>query len=139
MERAMETLFRLTEHSFDLQADVYLRQGSILASEGPDRAYLNYLYRDAQGRECEEVAALWLLDEAFAAETLASGLGAPDPQVCRIRPFRVLWIRDGLIASHSAPIGIDRAMWLLTALADKDVLDRQSQIFGAHGVEICED
>jgi hypothetical protein len=136
MERAMETLFRLTDQRFDLQTDVYLRHGNILVSEGPDRAYLNHLYRDAHGREREEVAALWVFGDPLAAETLATGLGAPDPQVCGTKPFRVLWIRDGIIATHSAPLGIDRAMWLVTALADQDVLDRDAQLFGTQGVEV---
>lgn len=132
----MEVLFTL-KCQIDLQSDIDLRQGHRLAVDGPDRAYLNYLYRDPQGREREEVAALWVLD-AGAAETLATGLGVPDPQDCGIKPFRVLWIRGGIIATHSAPLGIDRAMWLTQALAEQDVLDRDAQLFGGEEVDVMD-
>ncbi|WP_418647253.1 hypothetical protein ACNQFN_18835 [Thauera butanivorans] len=133
MENTVEVLFTL-KRQIDLQNDVDLRRGNRLAVDGPDRAYLHYLYRDPQGREREEVAALWVLDITTAG-VLAAGLGVPDPQGCDIKPFRVLWIRDGIIATHSAPLGIDRAMWLAAALADHDVLDRDAQLFGGEAVD----
>lgn len=134
MENTVEALFTL-KRQIDLQNDVDLRRGNRLAVGGPDRAYLHYLYRDPQGREREDVAALWVLD-ALTAETLATGLGAADPQGCGVKPFRVLWIRGGIIATHSAPIGIDRAMWLVRALAEQDVLDRDAQLFGGEVVDV---
>lgn len=47
----MQVLFAL-KGDIDIQQDAYLRTGAVLAAPGPDRAYLHYMGRDAQGREC---------------------------------------------------------------------------------------
>lgn len=131
----MEVMFSLKESSFDLQTDVHLERGDVGFSDGPDRAYLHYTYRYPDGREGEEVAAIWVLD-AMAARVLACGLGAGDGQVCNTRPWRVTWIKNGAIAVKRATLGLDRAMWLVATLAPQDVLDRDTQLFGAHGVDV---
>lgn len=129
----MEALFTL-KIKLDLQDDAYLRNGHRRSVGGPDRAYLNYLYRDAQGREREEVAALWVLDRA-STDTLLAGLKAPDPEFCA-RPFRVFWIQGGVVAGDDKPIGLDRAMWLSQALLAQDVLDREAQLFRPQQINV---
>jgi hypothetical protein len=126
----MDTLLTLRfETDFDMQADVELAKKQLNYSEGPDRAYLIYPYEN-RGTTYEEVAALWQLDDAESREMLAAVLGAPDPRATAVKPWYINWIKNGQLHVHKQPIGIDRGAHLLTTLADYDLLDRRSHLFG---------
>jgi hypothetical protein len=114
---------------FNLQADVDLINKTIDITDGPDRAYLIYPYQNRHGEE-QETVALWVLDDIESKEMLSAALGVPDPQLTAIRPWYVNWIKDGRLHVHKQSIGIDRGAHLLTMLADYDVLDRRSHLFG---------
>lgn len=114
---------------FDLQADVDLINKTINVTDGPDRAYLIYPYQDRGGEE-QETVALWVLDDIESREILAAVLGSPDPKLTTIRPWYINWIKDGQLHVHKQSIGIDRGAHLLTSLADYDLLDRRTHLFG---------
>ncbi len=131
----MQLFIHLTVPGIDTQMDGYLEGGTIPRVDGPDRAYLHYTYRSPRGLESEEIAALWLIDKP-SAKTLQRGLDTLDPQLCDVRPWRVTWIRDGVIAVRRQAIGLDRAMWLLDKLGSQQVLERETHLFGSERVDV---
>lgn len=122
------------------QDDMHLESGGCDYVAGPDRAYLYLcltLPADLSGKPVgvQDTLALWRVDTAAAAQALAAGLGAPDPEPCSSTPFEVTWIRNGQIAVRRKKIGADRALWLLHALAAEDLLDYQTRVFGPQAVD----
>jgi len=117
----------ITTHpiEFELQADVELFNGITDWVDGPDRAYLIYPATDHD----EEVAALWVLDDAVSNEALAAVLAINEPSLSKAKPWFVHWISNGRLYRRKEAIGIDRGVHLLLTLADYDVLDRQSHLF----------
>ena len=122
---------------FDIQLDVHLVRGEASYSEGPDRVYLLYPYKDSAGREGEETVGIWRTDEPDAAETLASILGIQDSQVCAVRPWYVRWIRNGEIVLKQHWLGLDRGVHLIDLMSQYDLLDRRSHLFG-FGEQACD-
>lgn len=111
---------------FDTQSDIDLLNGWVDMVDGPDRAYLIFPSASDKG---EEVAALWVLDDAYSNETLAAVLGIAEPSFTQDRPWFIRWIRNGRWFKRQEEIGIDRGVHLLLTLADYDVLDRKSHLF----------
>lgn len=77
---------------FDLQKDVFLLQGQIALSDGPDRAYL---LMDAPAGD---TVGLWLTIHPKAAELLEQVLALrTGPAFLGSRPWVLSWIRDGRV------------------------------------------
>lgn len=126
----MDVLITTRDARVDVQRDTDLIQGMVGFSEGPDRAWLQHTYIDTCERKTTEVAALWLIESTIASRTLASALGAPvskspfDPGA-----WRVDWIIDGRVA-RSGRLSLDQAVFLIQMLADQNILDYPTHLFG---------
>lgn len=115
------------EPGFDFQKDVDLECGTVMFSEGPDRAYL----RLAGGTE---LLALWQLDTPEAGLSIARAIDTPLPAGSEVRPFDILWIKGGQVAAAQA-IGADAGMWLMTQLAAENLLDYEASLFDCEFVD----
>lgn len=127
----MNVLISLRDDCVDVQGDTDLMQGRTVFCEGPNRAWLEYTNTNAQGHASAEVAALWLLDTVETASALACVLGVPEPYkgLAGANCWRVTWIVNGQIARR-ATLSLDRAVFLIQALADQNLLDYETHLFG---------